>query len=72
MVNILKLKGKLVENNMTIKELAKVINVNESTVYRKFNNNGDTLTIKEAELISVALKLNRDEINSIFFVDIVA
>lgn len=67
MVNILKLKGKLVENGMTIKDLAKVINVNESTVYRKFNNNGDTITIKEAELISVALKLNRDEINSIFF-----
>lgn len=72
MVNILKLKGKLVENGMTIKDLAKVIKVNESTVYRKFNNNGDTLTIKEAELISVALKLNRDEINSIFFVDVVA
>ncbi|MCI7693550.1 helix-turn-helix domain-containing protein [Veillonella caviae] len=72
MVNILKLKGKLIENGMTIKDLAKVINVNESTVYRKFNNNGDTITIKEAELISVALKLNRDEINSIFFVDVVA
>lgn len=72
MVNILKLKGKLVEQGMTIKDLSKVLDVNESTVYRKFNNNGSTITIKEAELISNALKLNKDEINSIFFVDIVA
>ena len=72
MVNILKLKGKLVEQGMTIKDLSKVLGVTESTVYRKFSNNGSTITIKEAELISNALKLNKDEINSIFFVDVVA
>ncbi|NFG59670.1 helix-turn-helix transcriptional regulator [Clostridium botulinum] len=67
MVNINKLKGKVVENGITISELAKKINVDKSTLYRKLKRNGEDISIKEANLIVKALNLTIDEANSIFF-----
>ena len=67
MVNINKLKGKIVENNLSIEKLADVIGVDRSTLYRKINNKGDTITIKEADKIRHALKLSASEAIEIFF-----
>lgn len=72
MVNINKLKGKIVENDLTIEKLADKIDIDRSTLYRKFNHRGETFTIKEANLIASALKLTADEVNAIFFSQIVA
>lgn len=72
MVNINKLKGKIVERGINITKLAEMINVDPSTLYRKFNNNGNTLTIKEVDLIVKSLKLNAQEANAIFFSQFVA
>ena len=58
MVNINKLKGKIVENGLTIEKLADNIGIDRSTLYRKINNNGETFTIKEAV---TKLKLSRDQ-----------
>lgn len=68
MVNINKLKRKIVENGLSIPELSSKIGINRATFYRKINTNcGENFTIKEANLISKALNLTCDEINSIFF-----
>jgi len=67
MINVNKLKGKIVENGMTISELAKRIGIDRSTLYRKLNNNGETFTIKEANLICRELKLTSEEATAIFF-----
>ena len=72
MVNINKLKGKIVEKGLNVSKLAKLINVDTSTLYRKINNNGDTLTIKEADSIVKILNLSLDEANAIFFSQFVA
>lgn len=72
MVNINKLKGKIVENNLTIEKLADLIGIDRSTLYRKFGNKGENFTIKEANLIAKALNLTAAEVNSIFFAQIVA
>jgi len=72
MVNINKLKGKVIENGLTIEKLADKINIDRSTLYRKINHNGETFTIKEANLIAKTLKLTADDVNAIFFNQIVA
>ena len=72
MVNINKLKRKIVENGLTIEKLADNIGIDRSTLYRKINNNGETFTIKEADLILNALNLTAEEAKAIFFSQFVA
>ncbi len=72
MINVNKLKGKIVENGLSITELARKIGINRSTFYRKINDSGDTFSIKEANLIAKELNLTYEEVMSIFFVQQVA
>lgn len=72
MVNVNKLKGKLVEKGTNVSELAKEIGIDKSTLYRKLRGNGEEISIKEANLIIKALNLNLEEVNSIFFSNFVA
>ncbi|MEC1024399.1 helix-turn-helix domain-containing protein [Bacillus paralicheniformis] len=67
MVNVNKLRGKIVENGMSIGELAKKIGIDRSTFYRKLNSNGETFSIKEANLICDVLGLTSEEATVIFF-----
>lgn len=67
MVNVNKLKGKIVERELNITELAKKIGMNRATLYRKLNGNGNNFLIKEANSIADVLHLNSEEINEIFF-----
>lgn len=71
MVNIRKLKAKLVEKDISIIELANVLGIDKSTVYRKLNKSGENFTVKDIGKISKALSLTYDDIKSIFFIDIV-
>ena len=72
MVNVNKLKGKIVERGMSVEELANKIGVDKSTLYRKLNQSGETFTIREANLICKILELNGDEATAIFFSQYVA
>ncbi|MBK5243705.1 MAG: XRE family transcriptional regulator [Eubacteriaceae bacterium] len=72
MTNVNKLKGKIVENNLTIEELSSRMGVNKSTLYRKLGDCGDNFTIKEANSIGRILNLKMDDITSIFFSQFVA
>lgn len=66
MVNVNKLKGKIVEKGYNVATLAKEMGMDKGTFYRKLNNEGD-FSIKEADKIIEILSLGRDEFNSIFF-----
>ena len=72
LVNTIKLKAKMVENEINVEELAKRLNIDRSTLYRKINSEGDNISIKEAELIGRELSLTLDEVNDIFFSQYVA
>lgn len=72
MMNINKLKGKVIERGMTMEMLASEIGINRSTLYRKMANNGDSLTIKEVNKICGVLELEKDEAMAIFFTSYVA
>jgi transcriptional regulator with XRE-family HTH domain len=72
MVNVNKLKGKIVENGLTVEKLAEQIGMDRSTLYRKLNNAGETFTIREANLICRVLNLTGTEATAIFFSNYVA
>lgn len=72
MVNINKLKGKIVERGLNVEKLAERIGLDKSTLYRKINNDGETFSIREANLICKELKLSPQEATAIFFSQYVA
>ena len=71
MVNINKLKGKIIEKGYNVTTLAKEMGMDKGTFYRKLNNDGD-FSIKEADKIIDILCLDLDEIRAIFFSQVVA
>lgn len=72
MVNVSKLRSKIVEKDMTIDKLADKIGIDRATLYRRLNQNGETFLIKEADAITKALNLSGDEATAIFFAQYVA
>lgn len=65
-MNIRKLKGKMVEKGFNVETLASKIGIDKSTLYRKLNE-GEKLTIGDAQKIKAELELTDDEANIIFF-----
>jgi DNA-binding Xre family transcriptional regulator len=72
MVNINKLKGKIVENELSIEKLAEKMGIDRSTLYRRFDSKGEDFTIKETGQICEILNLTEKEIAEIFFSQTVA
>ena len=61
-----KLKVELLMNGLSGKELAKILKVSPTTLYRKIKN-PDTLTLQEIKGISKILELDSEKILDIFF-----
>lgn len=66
-MNVSKLKGKIVENNMNVETVAEKIGMDRATFYRKLANYGDNFTIREATEVSKVLKLTHGDVMAIFF-----
>lgn len=64
-MNINKLKGKIVENEMNVEALASKIGVDRSSLYRKLNN-VERITIGEAVKMKDVLSLTNEEAIEIF------
>jgi DNA-binding phage protein len=71
-MNTNKLKGKMVENEITVTILAEKLGIDKSTLYRKLSNQGEKLSIKEVNEIVKILGLTKEESLAIFFKDSVA
>lgn len=65
-MNILKLKGKIVEKGLNVEAVAAEIGIDRSTLYRKLNA-GEKITIGEALRIKASLNLTDEEASDIFF-----
>ena len=72
MVNVNKLKAKMIELGMNVEDLSLKIGMDKATFYRRLAARGETFSIKEADLISRELMLTKDEVNAIFFSQYVA
>lgn len=71
-MNVNKLRAKIVENGINVTILAEKMGINRSTLYRKINSQGQSLTVKEANLIVKILNLSEEDAMDIFFKDNVA
>ncbi len=71
-MNINKLKGKIVENGMTVEALAEKMGIDRSTLYRKMSNDGETMLVKDANRIVSVLNLTQQDAIAIFFSHFVA
>lgn len=67
MANILLLRGKMVEKNVSVEKLADKLCLDKSTLYRRLDREGETFTIREANLIVNELQLTKEEASAIFF-----
>lgn len=72
MVNVNKLRGKIVECGMNVEVLASSVGMTKDTLYRRLNGGGIDFTIGEAQKIAVVLNLTASELNDIFFARSVA
>ena len=66
MLDILKLKGKLAENNLNMTSLSKKIGMSKNTLYRKIANNGETLNLGDIKNICKVLDLSFEDACTIF------
>jgi predicted transcriptional regulator len=66
-VNVNKLKGKIVENGFTIEGFADKLGIDRSTLYRKIGGKCEKVTIKEANQMKAELNLSSEDAGSIFF-----
>lgn len=67
MVNIDKLKGRIVEKRYTVEKLSNEMGIDKSTFYRKLNSNGESFTLKEVCAMINLLKISDTNILKIFF-----
>lgn len=65
-MNVLKLKGRMVEKGLTVKILAETIRMDRGTLYRKLNR-CESITVGEMQRIMDALGLTKAEAIDIFF-----
>ena len=65
-VNIPMLRGRMMEKGYNVKTLASKIGIDRSTLYRKLQEHGITLTVGEMHKIIDALNLSEDEMACIF------
>ena len=72
MVNIRKLRAAMVERDFTVSSLSDAMKIDKSTLYRRFANNGQDITMSEANAIKDILNLSVQEAHDIFFADEVA
>ncbi|MHC1718573.1 MAG: XRE family transcriptional regulator [Acidaminococcaceae bacterium] len=72
MIDVDKLKGKIIEKKFNIETLAQKVGINKATFYRRLDAGGEDFTVKEIYLIATELKLSRMEVNNIFFKTFVA
>lgn len=71
MIAVNKLKGKVVEQGMTMTAFAKEIGMDYSSLYRRLDGQ-ISFTVSDVEVITKVLHLNNEDIVKIFFAKSVA
>lgn len=66
MVNVNKLKGKIVERGLNVERVAKSLKMNKSTLYRRLED-GSQFTVGEVQALCNVLALTPKEAMEIFF-----
>lgn len=72
MIDINKFRAIIIEKKSSIEEVSFILGVNKSTIYRKLQQNGETFTLKEVNVLVKLLNLTDNEIINIFFASNIA
>lgn len=67
MVDIKQLKDAIKNSGVSHEMIAHELGINESTLYRKLQRGGSTITVEQAQKMTDILKLPPDKAQSIFF-----
>ena len=70
MLDVQKLKGKIIEKGKNVESVSADLGINPTTFYRKMKNN--SFEIREVDKLARILSLNSKEATAIFFSDSVA
>lgn len=71
-VNVNKLKGKIVEKELSVALMAEKMGIDRATLYRRLDNGAEGLTVKDAHRIAEILDLSGEDVMAIFFAEDVA
>lgn len=66
-VNVQRLKGKIVEKDNTQESVADAMGMNRSTFYRKMKNGGNGFTVGDIHKMIICIPLTKEEAVDIFF-----
>lgn len=66
MLNVKKFRSVLILKGITYKNIAELLNINVTTLYRKLNGESDFYR-NEIDIIAKYLKLTLEEVEEIFF-----
>ena len=69
-MNVLKLKGRIVENGLTMEAVADKLGIDRTTLSRKLSE--DTVKVSEARKLIELLKLTPEDAFAIFFTENIA
>lgn len=72
MVNVDKLKGRMVEKRINATDLAKKLEINRASFYKKMKASGVTFSLREIDLMAETLNLTAEDVIAIFFSQYVA
>lgn len=67
MVNTERLKMAMKEKNITVKQAANAIGIDDATFYRRMQRQGEKLTVTEVGKLAELLSMDNDTMQSIFF-----
>jgi len=67
-----KFRSKVAEKGLNMTEVARLSGIEKSTLYRKIANKDGSFTVKEVAALAKVLELSAEDINSIFFAELVA
>ena len=71
-IDVPRLKTRIAEKGLSMMEVAKLLEINRSTLYRRLENGGSGLLVKDARRLSDILELTLEEREHIFFASKVA
>ena len=65
-VDVERIKIRMNEMDLTVKDVVNALGIDESTYYRKMANSGKTFSVEQARKLSVLLDLTKQEASEIF------
>ena len=65
-VDVERIKIRMNEMDLTVKDVVNALGIDESTYYRNMANSGKTFSVEQAQKLSVLLDLTKQEASEIF------